>query len=110
MMKIFLSALLLAGSSVAFAECSRPPAPQLPDGSVADLQTMVDGQGAVKAYVAETEAYLDCLGAEGEAMSAEETPEQKLARVDQHNAAVDEMEVVASAFNEEIREYKEKAQ
>ena len=107
-MKIFLSALLLAGSSVAFAECSRPPAPQIPDGSVSDIQTMIKGKSAVADYVAETEAYLDCLGAEGEAMSAEETPEQKLARVDLHNAAVDDMEAVANTFNGEIREYKEK--
>ena len=109
-MKIFLSALLLAASPVVFAECSRPPAPEMPDGSVAELQTMVDGQAAVKAYVAGTEAYLDCLGAEGELAGEEEMPEAKLARVELHNAAVDEMEAVAEAFNAEIREYKAKAQ
>ena len=33
-----------------------------------------------------------------------------MARVEVHNAAVDEMEAVASKFNEEIREYKAKSQ
>lgn len=109
-MKFIASAILLLATSTAFADCSRPTAPELPDGATSDLETMVAGQKAVKAYVAETEAYLDCLTAEGEAAVEEETAEEQLARVEQHNAAVDEMEAVATAFNEEIREYKAKGQ
>jgi hypothetical protein len=109
-MKHVLTALLLAFSSISFAECERPGAPSLPDGAVSDLATMVEGQKAVKSYVAGTEAYLECLAAEGEAAGEEATPEEQAARVDAHNAAVDEMEAVAGQFNEEIAEYKAKAQ
>ena len=109
-MKLIASAILLLATNLAFAECTRPTPPQLPDGATSDLETMVAGQKAVKAYVAETEAYLDCLTAEGEAAVDEETPEEQLARVEEHNQAVDEMEAVATDFNEEIREYKAKGQ
>lgn len=109
-MKLIASAILLLATNLAFADCDRPTAPDLPDGATSDLETMVAGQQAVKAYVAEVEAYLDCLTAEGEAAVEEETPEEQLARIEEHNKAVDEMETVASDFNEEIREYKAKGQ
>jgi len=108
-MKLLLAAVLLLTSSMVFADCTRPAAPELPDGGTSDLQAMVEGQKAVKAYVSGTEAYLDCLTAEGAEAGAEADPEEVAARVEMHNAAVDEMEVVASEFNEEIREYKAKA-
>jgi hypothetical protein len=109
-MKLFASLILLLTSQIALAECSRPPAPDLPDGSSSDLDAMVQGQQAVKAYVAETEAFLECLTAEGEAAAEVETPEEQLARIERHNEAVDEMEAVAGRFNEEIAEYKAKSQ
>jgi hypothetical protein len=108
-MKLIVSLLLLFSAQFALAECSRPTAPQIPDGETSDLEAMVEGQKAVKAYVAETEAYLDCLNAEGEAVAETETPEQQLARIERHNAAVDEMEAVAGQFNEEISAYKAKS-
>ena len=109
-MKLFASLILVFFTQLAFAECSKPTAPTLPDGSTSDLETMVEGQKAVKAYVAETEAYLACLTEEGEAAAETETTEQQLARVEMHNKAVDEMEAIAGEFNEEIREYKSKSQ
>ena len=45
-MKLLLSAALLLVSSLAFAECTQPPAPELPDGSTAELADMVEGQKA----------------------------------------------------------------
>jgi hypothetical protein len=71
---------------------------------------MIDGQKAVKAYVAGAEAYLDCLVAQGEEAGGEADPDAELARTEKHNAAVDEMDAVAARFNEEIREYKDKAE
>ena len=109
-MKLIFSLVFLFTAGIAIAECERPTAPTLPDGARSDLETMVEGQKAVKAYVSETEAYLECLTAEGEAAVEEETTEQQLARIEEHNKAVDDMEAVAEAFNEEIREYKEKQQ
>ncbi len=109
-MKLITAFFFLLATHTALAECDRPTAPQLPDGSSSDLETMVAGQKAVKVYVEETEAYLDCLNEEGAAVAAEETPEQQMARIDLHNEAVDDMEAVAAAFNEEIREYKAQGQ
>ncbi|MDJ0877421.1 MAG: hypothetical protein QNI86_02360 [Halieaceae bacterium] len=109
-MKLITGLLFLLATNLAFAECDRPIPPQLPDGASADLETMVEGQKAVKAYVAATEAYLDCLNEEGAAAADEETPEEQLARIELHNKAVDDMEALAAAFNEEIREYKAKGE
>jgi hypothetical protein len=108
-MKTVLTTALLLISSLSVAECFRPAAPELPDGATADMTAMVDGQKAVKAYVAGTDAYLDCLVAqEGEA-GGEANPDEELTRVEKHNTAVDEMDALAAKFNEEIREYKDKA-
>ena len=100
--------LLLLVSPLVAAECSPPTAPSLPDGAVSDLQTMVDGQAAVKTYVSSTEAFLACLDEEEAAAGDEEAAEAKMARLERYNAAVDEMESVANTFNEEIREFKAK--
>ena len=109
-MKFILTALLLAWSCTSLAECKRPDAPVIPDGDVSDLATMVEGQGAVKIYVAATEAYLDCLTAENEAAGEEVSDEEQASQDETYNSAVDEMEAVAAEFNEEIQEYKAKAQ
>ena len=109
-MKLITGLFFLLATHLAFAECDRPTTPQLPDGGSSDLETMVEGQKAVKAYVAETEAYLDCLTDEGAAAAEEETPEQQHARIELHNQAVDDMESLAAAFNEEIRAYKAKSE
>jgi hypothetical protein len=108
-MKFVLTTALLLTSSLSIAECSRPTAPELPDGATADMPAMVDGQKAVKAYVAGTEAYLDCLVAETPEAGGVADPDAEIERVDKHNAAVDEMDAVADKFNEEIREYKARA-
>ena len=110
-MKLIASLLLMFATSFAMAECTRPAAPEgLPDGATADLEAMLEGQKKVKAYDAATNEYLDCLTAEGEAAVDEETPEEQLERIELHNAAVDEMEAIATQFNEEIREYKSRGQ
>ncbi len=108
-MKCVLASALLLTSSLSIAECSRPTAPELPDGATADMPTMADGQSAVKAYVVGAEAYLDCLVAQGEEAGGEADPDAELARIEKHNATVDEMDTVADKFNEEIREYKARA-
>jgi hypothetical protein len=112
-MKLLLSAVLLLVSSLAFAECTQPAAPELPDGSTAELADMVEGQKAVKTYVDATEGengYLACLTAEGEAAGEKEEAEAKMARIEKYNAAVGDMEKVATDFNEQIRTYKARSQ
>jgi hypothetical protein len=107
-MKFILTAVLMLTSSLALAECVKPDAPTLPDGESAELQAMVEAQKAVKAYVADTDAYLACLPSEEQIVGADADPDVELARIAKHNAAVDEMDAVAAKFNEEIRAYKSK--
>ncbi len=106
-MKTVLATLFLLVTTQVSAECSRPDTPVVPDGAEADLAEMVEGQKAVKAYVAASEEYLLCLTAEGEVVEETETDEEKMERIDEYNSSVDEQEVVAGEFNAEIREYKE---
>ena len=114
-MKYLLTAICLLGSSLAFAECVAPDEPVMPDGAVADLATMVEGQKSVKAYVTSVEGeYLPCLEAESTAAAKAEAGEEgaveaAAARAEFYNAAVDKVKSVGEEFNAQIREYKAKA-
>ncbi len=113
----YLSAgLLLLATSLAFA-CDYPQRAKVPDGNTATKEEMIEGQKAVKAYMAAMEDYLACIEAEEKADVAEmEEPEPELLaqRADmlnkKYNAAVEEMEIVAAQFNEEVRAYKGRAE
>jgi hypothetical protein len=89
-----------------YAQCVYPPAIDVPDGATASNEEMISGQKAVKSYMAEMEAYLECLDKETAELTEKETPEQKAIHTQRHNAAVDAMEATAAKFNEEVREYK----
>jgi len=90
----------------AFADCVHPESIRIPDGATATNEEMVDGQMRVKEYMAEMEAYLDCLDKESAAAAEERTAEESAAVTQVYNSAVDEMHRIASAFNEEVRAYK----
>ena len=118
MNKLTLSLLgLTLASSQAFAECTSPEAPSLPDGATASMEDMLAGQKAVKTFQAANVAYMKCL--EEGFTAAEEvakngtTDEEKAAAqaeytqgIDAYNDAVSKEEEVAGQFNVEIREYK----
>ena len=112
MKKYLLAAILLAPlmSPTAFAECSKEAAPTIPDGASASEDEMKAGQQAVKAYIASSNAYLECLDAEGKAADPEEVQELKDARVSNYNTAVDEQTAVADRFNAAVKAFKAKAQ
>lgn len=103
---------LLLAVNTASADCSKPEMPTLPDGNSASMEEMVAGQKAVKAFMAESGSFLECLdkkAAELEA-PADETEEQKAAREAAHvaiyNTAVDEQENIANGFNTAIKAFK----
>ena len=103
----FLAAIVAAfGHGVVAAACPYPDDVEVPDGSSATEQDMLSGQKRVKAYMAEMEDYLKCLDDESMALGDAVTDEQRQLHVDRHNAAVEAMESVANAFNEQIRAYK----
>lgn len=78
-------------SSQAFAVCMRPTDPEIPSGDAASGADMLKAKKAVETYVEEVNKYLEC-------------------GVDSLNQkrAIDDMEKVASQFNEQLRIYKAK--
>jgi len=115
-MKLTAAVALLAITPAAFA-CDYPRKPEIPVGSKASKDEMLNGQRSVKEYIAEMEAYLECIAKEeqetvaamGE-LSEEEKVSREAALSKKHNAAVDEMNLVAARFNEEVRSYKDKGE
>lgn len=85
-----LAGLLL--SSQGFAACVKPTNPEIPSGESASGADMLKAKKAVETFVEETNKYLEC---------GIDTLTQK--------RAIDQMEDVAKAFNEQLRIYKAKA-
>jgi hypothetical protein len=111
-----LAAVLgLSGLAVAAqAECVYPDQEvRMPDGTTATQADMIDTQKAVKAYMADMEAYLACLKEEHAAAMAEMGEEDAEAAAKReamftkrHDAAVDQMHLLGARFNEQVRAYK----
>lgn len=102
---LFLAPLALA--------CDYPEKISIPNGNKASKDEMVTGQRGVKKYMADMETYLACIEEEDKGNRAgieEPDPIVDAQRdemlVKKHNAAVEEMEKIAAAFNEEVRAYK----
>ena len=110
--------LLLLSTSFLFAAplalaCDYPQRADIANGATATKDEMVASQKSVKAYMTAMEEYLACIEtAEKDAVAAlEEADETTLAdREDifnkKYNAAVDEMNIIAEQFNEQVRAYK----
>lgn len=87
-------------------DCTRPPAPTVPQGATASNDQMVAASGAVKTYMAETESYLSCLQAQEALMKDQLTPELQQDMLNRYNSAVESMEAVAAEYNQAVRDYK----
>ncbi len=96
------------------AECDRPWPVDVPDGKTADKEEMLQAQRAIKAYMAEADAYLMCLEEEEAAVQVDPNDEEALQeameaqaiRTRRHNAMVDEMHLIAERYNQTVRAYK----
>lgn len=93
--------------------CNYPERVTIPNGSTATKDEMVAGQKGVKKFMADMETYLTCIedkDKDNRAGIEEPDPIVEAQRdemlVKKHNAAVEDMEKVAAAFNEEVRAYK----
>jgi hypothetical protein len=113
--------VLLAMSAAAEGACVYPQAPQsLPNGSKAAEAEMKAANAQVKEYSKSVqEVYLPCLEKEKvDAVAALDTTdkdfETKKASIEtiqakKHNAALDELEALATRWNTELKAYREKA-
>lgn len=107
---------LMFSSPLALA-CDYPQRVKIPNGATATKDEMIDGQRAVKDYMASMDEYLACIDKEEKdtlatmsEISDEEREVRAAALVKKHNAAVEEMELIAARFNEEVRAYKAKSE
>lgn len=107
---------LLALSPFALG-CDYPQRAEIPNGGTASKEDMLAGQRSVKAYMAAMDEYLRCIEQQEKDTLAEmsDIPEDEHANrtaalTKKHNAAVEEMELIAARFNEEVRAYKAKSQ
>lgn len=114
--KIVFSALVFFSTSVAFA-CDYPHRADVPDGTTATKEQMIEGQRNVKSYMSAMEEYLSCIEtAEQETVAGtddidETTRQQRIEMYNKkYNAAVDEMNLVAEEFNVQVRAYRERGQ
>lgn len=110
--RITITAAILFLANAAFA-CDYPRRANLPNGSTASKDEMLAGQSSVKAYMASMEEYLACIDTVEKASVAalvdpsdDDLAQREAAIAKKHNAAVEEMELVAAQFNTEVQAYK----
>jgi hypothetical protein len=86
------------------AHCAFPTPPDIPDGSVSDLDAMIEAQTNVRVFMESSDAFLDCLS---EVIDEEAlTDQQEVAAVGRHNETVELMENLAEDFNHQVRAFK----
>lgn len=99
---IALGVLLAAGASA----CEMPSMVEIPDGAAATTDEMVDARERVSTYVAAMEEYLVCLDEEVAVQGAEAPDEFRALMGRRREEAVNEIETVANAFNEELSAFR----
>jgi hypothetical protein len=117
MKALFAIMALAALAGPVYADCTYPPPPaKLPDGNNATMEEMLEGKKAVTQYNKDINAYVACIKLEHESAVTNAgdklTPQQKAdmekMEVQKNNAAVDQLQVIADRFNEQVRLYKAK--
>jgi hypothetical protein len=104
-----LGIALASFSIAAHADCIYPKPPAaLPNGKTASEAEMLEAMRAFKAYNEEVTAFGGCLDQETRARAAgtAQLMQLKTLQMKKHNAAVDELQSKAKAFNEQVRLYK----
>jgi len=112
--KFAISAVTIFAAPFALA-CDYPHRADIPDGTTASKEEMIDGQRGIKTYMGAMEIYLSCIEAtEQETVAGaddvdEDAKQQRIEMLNKkYNAAVEEMNLVAEEFNVEVRAYKER--
>ena len=95
-------------STNAWAECTPPSAPIIPDGNVASQDELIAAQSAYKAFEKKFYDFRDCLTAKEKAISLEASDyeAQKADIVAADNAAFEELNRVANKFNSAVKAFK----
>jgi hypothetical protein len=110
--RVTLCMLAIASLGLSFtahADCAFPKAPAtIPDGKTATEGEMLAAMQAFKAYNEEVTAFGTCLDEEtrSKAAGTGQLMQLKTMQAKKHNAAVDELQVKARLFNEQVRIFK----
>lgn len=88
------------------AGCTNPAVPTIPGNAGQDIETLLDAQDAVQAYMADSNAFIDCMDNVMDRRASrglnQETSDQWTAAI---NANIDAQESIAAAFNEQVQIY-----
>lgn len=113
-----LAALLSLSCAVpVLADCAYPKKPSdPPNGAKATQDEMVAAMKVTKQYDADVKTYLTCLDSETDSMVSALGSDAKPEAVQQvknkqnlkHNAAIDDLQKYADAFNTQLRAFKSK--
>ncbi len=103
----FLLVIVAGSAAVTSLACDYPALITVPDGRTSTMEELIIAQAAVRDYMAGMETYLACVNAEMNAAGDDAPVEYKSIMFSRHNAAVAEMEAIASSFNEQVQTYKE---
>ena len=103
----FLLVIVASGAAATSLACEYPALITVPDGETSTMEELITAQTAVREYMVGMEAYLACVNAELDAAGNNAPAEYKSIMFSRHNAAVAEMEAIASSFNELVQAYKE---
>lgn len=112
--KLLLCAGITLFASQAYAECTIPTAPIVPDGNVASTDELIAAQTGLKKFQADLVEYRSCLALEQEKLTAsiddknksDLDKEQEKVLIDAYNASVSSEEAAADEFNTALRAYK----
>ncbi len=103
----FLLVIVAGGAAATSLACEYPALITVPDGETSTMEELITAQTAVREYMVGMEAYLACVMEELDAAGNNAPAEYKSIMFSRHNAAVAEMEAIASSFNEQVQAYKE---
>ena len=103
----FVFSLLVINTANISYSCEYPPLVIIPDGLSATMEEMLIAQDQIKNYMENISVYLDCLNEEITTTGDQATIEYRSIMFSRYNAAVGEMEAVASIFNSQVELHNE---
>jgi cyclophilin family peptidyl-prolyl cis-trans isomerase len=90
--------------STGFGSCIAPMAPAIPDGTREDLSGMIEAQDAVRAFMQESNGYLECLDEIIDDKNFDAAARKSA--VDEYNRSVEVTQTVGEQFNTQVRAFR----
>jgi hypothetical protein len=87
------------------ANCTNPAVPTIPGNAGQDLDSLLDAQDAVQAYIADSNEFIDCVDRIMERRADTAGQSNLSAWTELINANIDAQEAIAAAFNDQVQIY-----